>query len=74
VPRAAQLAFGPMRFPGVTDTHLRAALRAAAGGCSTPAGFAPPLTRDYTCGAQESRELASNPQELDFSPELDLLP
>jgi hypothetical protein len=56
----------------VTDTHLRAALRA--GGCATRAGFAPLLTGDYACVAQESRELAFKPQELGFSPELDLLP
>ena len=71
-PRAAQLAFGPIRFPDVTDTYLHAAPRAASRGCATRTGFA--LTGDYACVAQESRELAFKPQELDFSPELDLLP
>jgi hypothetical protein len=63
-----------MRFPGVTGTHRRAALPAAASGCATRAGFAPPLTGDYACVTQESRELAFKPQVLGFAPELDLLP
>ena len=45
-----------------------------ASGCATRAGFAPALTGDYACVPQESRDLAFKPQELDFSPELDLLP